>query len=168
MQVYNDILSKELFDGLRQFSRKTKLVNTNLTQWHPGVIGWSTPIICQEVPYDLLMQCKAELGRLVDEKYRDLDWKATVHLGSRLSYLPWHNDASHKINITAYLHERWDLDHAGYFLYEDAPGWFRAIWPKPNLGLIYETPMMHSVALASVNAPLRESLQIFINEPPEV
>lgn len=165
MEVYHDILSTELFKGLREFSRRTKLVNTNLTQWSRDVSGWSTPIICQELPYDLVMRCKEELGLLVAEKYRELPWACNVHLGSRLSYIPWHNDANHKVNITVYLHERWDLEHAGYFLYEDAPGWFRAIWPLPNLGLVYETPLLHSVALANLNAPLRESLQIFINEP---
>lgn len=165
MEVYNDILSHELFDGLRQFSRRTKLVNTSLTQWHSDIIGQAAPIIMQELPYDLLTRCKAELGPLVPARYRDLPWIGSIHLGSKLSYIPWHNDATHKFNITAYLHTRWDLEHAGYFIYEDAPGWFRAIWPKPNLGLVYETPMMHSVALASINAPLRESLQIFINEP---
>lgn len=165
MELYRDILSKELFEGIRQFSRKTKLVNTNLTQWDGSVNGWSTPIICQELPYDLVVKCKGELGELVPAKYRDLRWIANVHLGSRLSYIPWHNDADHKFNITVYLHQRWELEHAGYFIYEDAPGWFRAILPEPNLGLVYEAPLMHSVALASIQAPLRESLQIFINEP---
>lgn len=165
MEVYNDILTHELFDGLRQFSRRTKLVNTNLTQWTGAVTGWSTPILCQELPYDLVVKCKAELGPMVPARYRELPWIASVHLGSRLSYIPWHNDATHKFNITVYLHERWDLEHAGYFVYEDAPGWYRAIWPKPNLGLVYETPLWHSVAMATLGAPLRESLQIFINEP---
>lgn len=164
MQTIPNILSGDLVAALRDFSRRSKLVNTNITQWDARVVGWSAPIICQPLPQSLIAQCKIELGGYMPVKYRGLAWEASIHLGSRLSYIPWHNDDTHKVNITVYLHEKWEADYAGYFLYMDTDC-IKAVIPVPGLGLVYETPLLHSVALASLNAPLRESLQIFVNEP---
>ena len=163
MQIIENFLSQELWQALRQFSRQTKLVNTNITQWQGAVVGRSSPIIQQTVSGWLLEKVQAELGKHVEREYRRAQWKTTIHLGSYLSYIPWHNDSTYKLSITAYLHEHWELEHAGYFMWEEPDG-IRSVVPWPNMGLVYETPLMHSVALANINAPLRESLQIFIGD----
>jgi len=165
MDIVEGIFSDQLFADLRAHGRKTKLVNTNLTQWNSSVVGWSSPIIQIPVKGALLTRVKQELRPRLDAKFFKMKWDASIHLGSRLSFIPWHNDANHKLNVTVYLHETWQPDHAGYFIYQcDEDNCLKAIIPTRNVGLIYETPMLHTVALPSINAPLRESLQIFINE----
>lgn len=167
MLIVEDALSDELFKDLRAYSRKTKLMNTSTTKWHVSLVGWSTPIMCWPLKGKLLERCRKELKKHVNTEMRKSEWVATLHVGGIMSYIPWHTDAHHKVNITIYLNDDWNPDYHGYFLYDDggaARGEWKAITPRRNLALIYETPLLHSVALSSVRAPLRESLQIFINE----
>lgn len=167
MLKVENALSEELFQDLRKHSRKTKLMNSSTTQWHSSIVGWSTPILCWPLKGKLLERCRKELKKHVNSEMRKAEWMASIHVGGTLSYIPWHSDANHKVNITVYLNESWNPDWQGYFLYDDgnaANSEWKAILPRRNLALIYETPLMHSVALTNARAPLRESLQIFINE----
>lgn len=168
MKVVEKILSERLLAALRKYSRTTKLLNTSTTQWPVALVGWSSPIVCIPLTDKLIERCRKELAKHVNTEMRNGSWVGTVHVGGMMSYIPWHNDAgNHKVAITVYMNETWRADDAGYFIYEDAttsPPSLRAIVPQRNLGLIYETPLMHSVALSNTRAPLRESLQIFIND----
>ena len=167
MLIVENALSDELFKELRAYSRTTKLMNTSTTKWHSSLVGWSTPIMCWPIKGKLLERCQKELRKHVASEFRKSKWVANIHVGGMLSYIPWHSDDHHKVNITVYLNEDWNADCQGYFLYDDggaATGEWKAITPRRNLALVYETPLLHSVALSHTRAPLRESLQIFINE----
>lgn len=167
MKVVKGILSDRLFIALRKHSRATKLFNASTTQWPVQIVGWSSPIICIPLTDKLMARCQRELAKHVNTEMRNGSWVGTIHIGGMMSYIPWHNDAgNHKVAITVYMNDMWPADNAGYFIYEDAttdPASLRAIVPQRNLGLIYEPPLMHTVALSNTRAPLRESLQIFIN-----
>lgn len=167
MKIVQNILSERLLIALRKHARTTKLVNTSTTQWPIEVAGWSSPIICIPLTDKLVARCQRELSKHVNTEMRNGSWGGTIHAGGPMSYIPWHNDANgHKVAITVYMNNPWPADAAGYFIYEDVttdPVSLRAIVPQCNLGLIYEPPLMHTVALSNIRAPLRESLQIFIN-----
>lgn len=168
MKIIPDILSAELLAELKRHSRVEPISSTNLTSWSRDLTGWSGAIMLWGLEGKLLSWVRDELAPHVPRKYRHAlgySWHAQLHLGSRLSYLPWHNDGTKVLNATVYLNENWLPECAGYFLYQPTEGDhsdIRAILPQHNLGLIYETPLMHSVALSNVHAPLRESLQVFV------
>lgn len=163
MDIYDNLLSENLFQELRAFSRKGTAHRTNVTHWEYALIGTSGAIEIFDLSNELVSKCKAELRKRIRMEFHDQDWFGSIHLGCRLSYIPWHSDDNYILAITCYLNETWDKDYGGYFLYEDSTEYcIKAIPPQRNIGLIYEPPLMHAVALCNIGAPLRESLQIFI------
>lgn len=165
MRVIQNFLHPATVTRLRQYQRETRLMRCSLTGWDLSVVGNIGPVMQWDLDGALADSVKAEI---IDahhlEPYHDCDWRLSIHLMPRLSDIPWHNDSQHVVNITVYLSPVWSANDQGYFIYDDA-GVLKAIVPQPNLGLIYETPLMHTVSLINVRAPLRESLQIFINAP---
>lgn len=163
MDIYDNLLSEGLLKDLRAFSRQGTAHRTNVTHWERGLVAMSGAIEIFDLNDVMIDQCKAELRKRLRMEFHDQLWLGCIHLGTRMSYIPWHSDDDSLISITCYLNETWDSDFGGYFLYEDKQnGCIKAIIPRRNLGLIYEPPLLHSVALCNISAPLRESLQIFI------
>jgi hypothetical protein len=163
MRLVENVFSDELLAKLKKLSRSGKSHRSNLTDWPDKVIGWSGGIIIFDLDEELLTEVKAQAEPYVPSHCAKGTWHATIHLGTRMSYIPWHNDDAHIFNITVYLNTNWTREHAGYFIYADDDGCLKAVLPKYNLGLFYPPPIMHTVALSNFQAPLRESLQIFIN-----
>lgn len=167
MRVVKDFLHPKTLQRLRRYSRETREMRCSITSWPKGVVGILGPVMQFDLDGELADAIK---GEVIDthhlEPYHDHTWSISVHLMSRLSYIPWHNDQQKVVNITVYLNPEWDADNQGYFIYDDE-GVLKAIVPQCNLGLIYETPLMHTVSLVNACAPMRESLQIFINRPVE-
>ena len=167
MRVVPNFLHPSTIGRLRKHARDTQLMRCSLTGWNGGVVGVLSPIMQWDLEGELADAVKAEiLDTHHLEPYHDHSWRSSIHFGPRLSYIPWHNDQQHEVNITVYLNATWRADDQGYFIYDDN-GVLKAIVPQCNLGLIYETPLMHTVSLTNANAPVRESLQIFINRPAE-
>ena len=165
MRIVDNMLSEELIVDLKMYSRTHKECRSNLTSWETKVIGESGLILVFDLPPELNNRVKSEIMSkyIINRAFDKYHWGSTIHLGSRMSCIPWHNDKQSISNITCYLNTTWEPDWGGYFVYEDGSE-LKAVLPKYNRGLIYSPPLMHSVALASFNSPLRESLQIFISK----
>lgn len=163
MRVIEKFLHPRTVGRLRTYARETRLHRSSLTGWGSAVSGVLAPVLQWDLPDKIADAIK---GEIIDthhlEPYHEYTWQSSIHFGPRLSYIPWHNDANHVVNITVYLNDSWRADDQGYFIYDEGDG-LRAIIPQPNVGLVYETPLMHMVTLTNIQAPVRESLQIFIN-----
>lgn len=164
MDIYDNLLSETLFQELRAYTRNGRLHRTNVTHWQRGLVAMSGAIEIFDLNDELLDKCKGELRKRIRMEFHDQKWFGNIHLGCRLSYIPWHADNDYTLAITCYLNEIWDKDFGGYFLYEE-DYCIKAIPPQRNLGLIYEPPLSHCVTPCIIDAPIRESLQIFVKNP---
>jgi hypothetical protein len=159
--VFSDELLNELFLYTRDGKQPTF---TNFFGWDEGVIQTSASIHKFELPKEFKDKIIKELiakGVYAEEPE---DWLCGIQLHSRLAYIPWHSDWSWKETGTVYLNKNWSEDFGGYFAYKD-DGEIKCIVPTYNKGVFFTPPLDHTVLLTAIQAPLRESLQIFVKKP---
>ena len=163
MKITKNVFSEDLLKSLKEFTRDGKQPSTtNFFGWEPVVVGVSNAIFCFNLNDNLQDQVTKELLEHKILKSVPKKMLAKIHLSSRGSFIPWHNDLPYKFTCTVYLNEYWDKDWGGYFMYENEE--IKAIKPEHNVAISFEPPLMHTVGLTSINAPLREILQIFVVE----
>jgi Rps23 Pro-64 3,4-dihydroxylase Tpa1-like proline 4-hydroxylase len=88
------------------------------------------------------------------------------YVWTRLSYIPWHNDAASRIAITIYLNEYWDPDWGGIFLYSTdiEPRNIKGYVPKFNTAIKNNNKILHSTTMISMDAKSpRITIQLFTN-----
>jgi hypothetical protein len=165
VRLVENFFNLDLVAKIKSHTRSIKKIRSNITDWEQVIVGGSGSILIWDIVDELYEEIKQEVVRQIPESSEFLtkEWGISGHVGSRLSYIPWHNDNPHKISITVYLNDNWTREHAGYLIYEDDNG-LHAILPKYNLAVVFFPPIMHTVALPNIFAPLRESLQIFMND----
>lgn len=162
--IMENFLNPDTIEKVVSYTRSTKNLRTNLTNWPSGVVGTSGLILISELEEKLFEDVKQEtMNQLPQYQHLfDREWSISSHIGTRLSYIPWHNDAKHKLSVTIYLNSTWEKEWAGYLLYEEQDH-VRALLPKYNTAIVFTPPLMHTVLATNIIAPLRESLQIFID-----
>jgi Rps23 Pro-64 3,4-dihydroxylase Tpa1-like proline 4-hydroxylase len=84
-------------------------------------------------------------------------------LWPRLSFIAFHNDHNHFFASTIYLNEDWHEDYGGLFLYKEKNE-IKAIVPKFNLAITNPKNIIHGTSLTTIDAPFRETIQIFFND----
>jgi hypothetical protein len=137
--------------------------STNFFGWDINVIGMSNAIFKFDLDENLKDIVANELVAKKILPSIPKNWNLSVQLNSRLSYIPWHNDSIWVFTATIYLNNEWNPEWGGYFVYADGDE-IKAIIPQLNRSVSFKTPLKHSVLLTSIDAPLRESLQIFVKE----
>jgi hypothetical protein len=164
MKIENEVLSESLIAKLKTFTRDGKQpTQTNFFGYDKGVTGFSNAVFGFTLSEDLKSEvCQELVAKGIFEK-EPKDWKVFIHLMSRASFIPWHDDNTYAYTGTIYLNELWDKNLGGYFAYEDSNE-IKCIFPTYNLGCFFKPPVMHSVTVTAGNAPLRESVQIFVKE----
>jgi Rps23 Pro-64 3,4-dihydroxylase Tpa1-like proline 4-hydroxylase len=164
MKIEKNLLSESLIAKLKAFTRDGKQpTQTNFFGYDKGVTGFSNAVFGFSLSEELKNEVAKELiAKKVFEK-EPKDWKIFIHLFSRASFIPWHDDNTYAYTGTIYLNESWDKNLGGYFAYEDNDE-IKCIVPIYNLGCFFKPPVMHSVTVTAGNAPLRESVQIFVKE----
>lgn len=164
MNIIGNALSFDLLNMLHTYTRDGKQpTKTNFFSYLPEVVGSSNAIFCFDLPNDLKTKVASEfLSKNIFLK-EPTKWTATIQLFSRSSFIPWHDDRNHKFTATVYLNKIWDDDWGGYFAYRDGEE-IKCIKPTYNTAVFFNTPLPHSVMYTANNAPLRESLQIFVDE----
>ena len=136
---------------------------TNFFSWGGGVIGNSNAIFAFELDAELKQAVAKELSNKGIFNKVPKVWKANIYLMSRNSFIPWHDDGGHKFTCTAYLNKEWHPDLGGYFIYQDGED-KKALVPEYNMAVSFVPPIGHTCSITASNAPLRESLQIFVSE----
>lgn len=159
-----NVFSEALLEKLFLHTRDGKAPNkTNFFNWGSNVIGVSNAIFVFDLPEELKKEVETELLNKNIFEQVPKKWFCSVFLMSRHSNIPWHNDEKYKFTCTIYLNKEWDSNHGGYFMYEDGEE-LKAIIPTYNNAVSFAPPLKHTSVLTSNYAPLRESLQIFVEE----
>jgi hypothetical protein len=129
-------------------------------QWDSGIVRASLPVLVRD--YDEAMSALI-LGQLIKRGVIESNKFSVMNYAwSRLSYIPWHDDPSHKTAITVYLNERWDSDWGGIFLYMDEAGEIRGYIPKFNTCVKNSGHILHSTTMVTPDADgPRLTVQIF-------
>jgi Rps23 Pro-64 3,4-dihydroxylase Tpa1-like proline 4-hydroxylase len=165
LKVYDSVFSAELLEKLSAFTRVgSHPSRVNFFNWNPQIVQSSNAIFFFDLSDELKEQVIDELIKKEVIKAKPKKFAANVALYSRQSFIPWHDDRTHLFSITVYLNKEWNIDWGGYFVYEDENKELKAIPPIFNNCIAFDTPLNHSVFLTNLNAPLRESLQLFIDE----
>jgi hypothetical protein len=164
MLITQNVFSMPLLQDLHAYTRDGKQPSrTNFFAFPQDVVGFSNAIFCFDLPTDLKDRVAEEL--MVKSVFPTLPtkWTASLHLYSRASGVPWHDDRNHIYSGTVYLNPQWDHNWGGYFAYEDGNE-IKCLKPTYNTGAFFKTPLLHSAMVTAGNAPFRESLQIFVDE----
>jgi Rps23 Pro-64 3,4-dihydroxylase Tpa1-like proline 4-hydroxylase len=160
--IHNNFLEKQLIIDLKNLIRQK--VNdfswkTNLS-WGQNIVKSSSQVssfnlINEKKFYDeILSYYKVYL------KNRKLDPIILYYVWHNLSYIPFHKDEHSVIASTIYLNEDWHEDYGGLFLYKTDDE-MRAIVPEFNKCIINKNNVKHATTLIAMNAPYRETIQIF-------
>jgi Rps23 Pro-64 3,4-dihydroxylase Tpa1-like proline 4-hydroxylase len=161
-KLFKNVLSESLISRINQGYLMDSL-RTNLTHWPPNIVNNSGPIFLYQLRKDIEEDVKSEVIKLLPDHTKDLKWSMTYTLGSRYSYLNWHNDIWHEYSITLYLNDHWEREYHGYLIYESPDG-LRAVLPEYNSAFVFRAPLQHSTTMPTIQAPLRKSIQIFVSK----
>jgi Rps23 Pro-64 3,4-dihydroxylase Tpa1-like proline 4-hydroxylase len=160
VEVFNNTLSESLIKEVKDHVRSSEAHKSNYTSWDPSVIKNSSPILVFSVPDSLKNKIITELSKNFDIN-KNNDVAITYCYYTKFSYIPWHEDQNYTQAITIYMNEYWDIDWGGYFAYE-INNKIECIKPNYNTSVKIETPLSHAVFSVSIDAPVRETIQIFI------
>jgi hypothetical protein len=164
LKITQNVLSADLLKSLYVYTRDGRQPSrTNFFGWKEIVVGTSSAIFSFKIEDALKKQVAQELIEKGIFEKEPQEWTANIHLMSRGAFIPWHDDANHKASCTIYLNSQWDHNWGGYFLYEER-GVTKALTPTYNMGVSFVAPLLHTCTLTAINAPLRESLQIFVDK----
>lgn len=161
--IQKDVLSVELLARIKGwvYSQALPLTGTNLDSWDPKLVRLSGAILLRDISGNKKEAILDELKPYFPDGYTDTSKIRVTHTYmGRLAYIPWHDDHTNQLTMTIYLNEVWDKDWAGFFVYEDVFG-MKAVLPKYNTAVIMKPPVEHCVVAPTLDAPLRESLQLF-------
>jgi hypothetical protein len=161
--VRRNVLPISLINEIRVYSKEHKPDGINLTDWDSGVVSTSGTIILYRLPLKLSTKIMLYVNNMFPNM-GNLVPKITYTLGCRYSYIPWHGDDGHLFAMTIYFNEHWDVDWAGPFIYKSGNE-YKAIYPEYNKAVFFKSPLDHCTTMPNIQAPLRESLQIFLDRP---
>lgn len=163
MAIYleKDVLPQALIDKVFAYGNTQTKVATNHTLWPSDVVELSTPIYLIKLESVLREEIRqALMPYLIKHKVETLVVDINYTIGTRFSYIPWHDDARYAFSVTIYLNDVWHSDWGGCLLYEDKEE-IKAIYPQYNSAVMFKPPLMHCTVMPTMNAPLRRSLQLF-------
>ena len=169
VKIIKEFLSQDTLVALHQLVRDGRQPSavSFFSYQTDSVIGASNAIFAFSIEAELREQIAAELIAKKVWGSVPKDWRAHVNLFPRGAFIPWHNDSNYVHTTTVYLNERWDYDWGGAFLYslEEPPFEnVNCVYPERNKAVVFAPPLHHTTTLTAINAPMRESLQIFVKE----
>lgn len=163
--VVRDILPPNFITALKN------IVHSNVYQYKWATnLGWESELIkksAQVAMFDLNGTAfEAEIIQ-VYKKHFDIskyNFNINYNLWHNGSYIAFHNDAHVVYGSTIYLNKIWDKNYGGLYLYYQDKDTLKAIVPEYNLGIINTNQLHHGVSIISNDAPIRETIQLFISE----
>lgn len=159
-----NVLSTATIAKVRTYAEAQTHVRTNHRNWRPEVVSISGPIYLVDLVGELSEIVASDVRAAFPEfDVSGLEISATYTCGGRLSFIPWHDDHNHVFSVTVYVNEVWDRDWGGHFLYEHDNA-LHAVLPAFNTAVGFACPLQHCTMMPNLNAPLRESIQIFFGE----
>jgi len=131
--------------------------------WGENVRKSSAPVLINQLDTDKNIHdfFRNKYDNLFPE-LKNKEIKIFYYIWPRLSYIPFHSDKNHFFASTIYLNEDWHEDYGGLFLFKEENE-IKAIVPKFNLALMNPNHIRHGTSLTTIDAPYRETIQIFFN-----
>jgi len=157
--VKENFLPLDLIKSIKHYVSQQKIHRSNYTSWPQDIVNSSSVVMVFDLPEIYLNQIKD----VVLEKFnltQIKDWHAMYYAWTKLSYIPWHDDGHVGVAITIYLNEFWDENWGGYFAYQSGEK-IECIKPSFNKAIQVTTPVRHTVFNTTIDAPIRETIQIF-------
>ena len=164
MQITKDVFTEDVLERLHNFTRNGKQpTKTNFFSYASGIVDVSNAIFCFDLDEELKNIVFKELVNKSILPSVPKSSQAYVHLFSRNSFIPWHDDHTYIFTVTVYLNKSWDIDFGGLFIYQEDSE-LKCLFPKYNTAAHFKPPVGHTTTATNINAPFRESLQIFVKE----
>jgi hypothetical protein len=156
------------------FHESIKLFTTGERVWSSNYF-WQGPLTKDTFPWfirDIDEENSKKILQQLHDKgiIEDLNTEYSVlnYIGTRLSYIPWHNDGTWSDAITIYLNEEWPEDWGGLFLYKEDMNSNKVVGYQPKFNTAIKQKqgesvgVWHTVTLVSVASQCpRVTLQIF-------
>lgn len=156
----DNVLDGQLIQELQDYIRNTDNHRSNYKSWSASMVKVSSPILLFNLNEELYNKIKASPKlNIQDEENMSMHYA----MYPRLSYIPWHTDSHVKRAITIYLNKTWDVDYGGFLCYKEDQE-FKCIIPEYNKSIEMKGNTPHSVLTVNINAPMRETLQIFMKD----
>lgn len=158
---YENALDTNTIDAVKSFASSERNCIPS-TSWAHEIVPRCSTVLCKPLPIGLKNRVCVDIRRhgiFIDES---LDKIVAAHY----AWLPgssidWHTDSDYKVAMTVYINHEWDINWGGYFAYGIESG-IRCVSPKYNLGIMVTASEPHSVLGISFHAPVRETIQIFV------
>ena len=163
LNTQENFLSDSLLQKLGEFTYSEPPLRSNITSWEGFLIGASSAILIQDIEGELKNDLVSEIKNKLDIDFSGCTFECTYVLGTRGSFLQWHNDGNHFYSITVFMNDNWDRNYGGAFMYE-IDDVVTAVYPKRNKAVLMKPPVEHGTSATSQDAPLRQTVQVFINK----
>lgn len=161
MKIFKDFIA---IDFLEEISAQNKenihndVWRTNKS-WNPKIVKSSATVLIRHLDKECTNYLKNHLltHNLLDKNDTVF---AMSYLWQPLSYIPWHKDSKRKGAATIYLNKKWDIDWGGYLMWKKNDE-IKSLVPEFNNAAINDSNVDHSTTLTTLDAPARETIQIF-------
>lgn len=166
--ILEPIFAKHLFiDSLKKFTTGERIWSSSY-HWMGLEMQKSNPWYIrdyEELEASLILNTLREKGIITNQ---NREYSVMNYVGTRSSYIPWHDDGAWDEAVTIYLNEYWQPNWGGMLLYKNnfedqklfgyEPRFNTAIQQKQGSG----TGIQHSVSMISNHSECpRISIQVF-------
>lgn len=172
IKYHEDVLDPELCRKI--FKESVELFTNGDRVWSSNYF-WQGPLTKDTFPWFIRDLDEETSKQILDVLYAkgmitDLNKEFAVmnYIGTRLSYIPWHNDFAWDESVTIYLNEEWPDDWGGMFLYKEDVNDNKITGYQPKFNTAIQQNqgnslgIWHSVSLVSVASQCpRVTIQIF-------
>lgn len=172
LDYYEDVLDPEY---CRELFRESVDLFTNGERVWSSNYFWQGPLTKDTFPWYIRDIDEVNSKKILEQLYAkgiidDINKEYSVmnYIGTRLSYIPWHNDFTWDESVTIYLNEEWPDDWGGMFLYKQKPEDNKVFGYQPKFNTAVKQNQgqtigtWHTVTLVSVASQCpRVTIQIF-------
>lgn len=164
IKEFNNFLNVDLINDIKKnvYENAESKWRSSLI-WHTSIRNSSTIVLTFEIEDN-------NFKNLIKNKFisffpelKNKPMTVCYYLWPNLSFIPFHTDGGKYMGATVYLNEKWDKNHGGLFLYENNEE-IKAIVPQFNKCVVNTLKINHATSLTTMEAPPRETLQIFFYE----
>lgn len=164
VEIINNFLDPILIYKLKTIVKNNlsePVWKTNLF-WDDGIVQTSSLVSVLELIHnfnDIYNEVKNTYIQKFPET-KNKEYGIHLYLWHKLSYIPFHTDGQYSMASTVYLNNNWNRDHGGFFIYEKNNK-YEVVKPEFNKAVINKS-VPHGTTLTTADAPIRETLQVFI------
>lgn len=172
LSYHENVLDVEFCKEL--FKESVELFTNGERVWSSNYF-WPNELVKDSFPWYVRNLDEKQSKQVLESLYTkgiiedlNVEYDVLNYLGTRLSYIPWHNDGTWSESITIYLNDEWQDDWGGMFLYKESPESSKVLGYKPKFNTAIKQNRgqtdgtLHTVTLVSVASQCpRVTIQIF-------